>query len=171
MRFIFCLIGILVFAFQVHAQQPYLIIKDSITGGKILKGIVSEDILKNENSFTWMKTDLSSYTPAPELINLLKDHKDSISLILFAGTWCEDSHYILPRLFKLLHLASYPLEEICILGVDRKKKTLGFLAESFGITRVPAIIIMHKGKEKGRIIEYGISGSVDKDFTEILRSL
>ena len=168
-----CLIGMsmLILNFHIMAQQPYEIIKDSSTGIKIFKGIISEELLIHENSFTWMSADLSGYSPKRDLIDLLINNKDNIHLIVFAGTWCEDTHYILPRLFKLLHLAAYPKEKISLLGVDRRKQTLGFLAESLSISRIPTIIIMHKGKERGRIIEYGKHGNTDTDFKEILESL
>jgi hypothetical protein len=136
---------------------------------KIMKGLISEKILTKESSFTWMQTDLSSYAPDTILVQRIKEHQDSLHFIIFAGTWCEDSHYILPRLFKLIHTAKIPVEKVSLLGVDRNKKTLGFFTESFLIGRVPTIIIMLKGREAGRVIEYGKYGNIEKDISEILQ--
>jgi hypothetical protein len=136
---------------------------------KILKGIISEEILKQEPSFTWMKTDLRDYQPPTSLVNTFKNKRDSIHLILFGGTWCEDTHVILPRFFKLIHQAEIPAQKITLLGVDRKKQTLGYLSQSLQVNRVPTIIIMRNGKESGRIVEYGKNGNVDQELLEILQ--
>jgi len=45
---------------------------------------------------------------------------------------------------------------------------LGYLSESFQISRVPTIIILKNGIEKGRIIEYGKYGNIEKDLRDIL---
>jgi hypothetical protein len=150
------------------AQNGYQTLIDSIDQQKILKGIISEKILRDEPSFTWMKGDLSSYQPDIALVNLLKARKGSIHFLLFAGTWCEDSQTILPRFFKCLHVAGIEENKLSLLGTDRKKKTLGLLSEAFKIDRVPTIIILINGKETGRIIEYGKYGNIEKDLLEIL---
>jgi thiol-disulfide isomerase/thioredoxin len=152
------------------AQNGYIVSKDSSTGQKILQGIISEEILQHETSFTWMNVNLSNHTPDSNAVKLLQKHKDSLHLLIFLGTWCEDSQQILPKLFKLLQQAKTPKEKVSILGVDRQKKTLGHLSESFQIHRVPTIIVIKNGIEKGRIIEYGKYGNVDKDLRDILQS-
>ncbi|MEI9808442.1 MAG: hypothetical protein WDO16_11570 [Bacteroidota bacterium] len=39
------------------------------------------------------------------------------------------------------------------------------------ITNVPTIIVMKKGKEVGRVIEYGKEGVFDKELAEIINSI
>ncbi|HMO31587.1 MAG TPA: thioredoxin family protein [Lacibacter sp.] len=151
----------------VSAQTPYEESKDA-NGRTILKGILSRDALEQEPSFTWMKNDISWYKPNADCLRLLPELQDSIHLLVFAGTWCEDSHNVLPQLFKLLDQAKFPKEKISLLGVDRKKLTLGFLSESLGITNVPTILVMKNGKEVGRVVEYGKYGIYDKELAEIL---
>lgn len=50
-----------------------------------------------------------------------------------------------------------------------KKKTLGNLADAFGITNVPTIIVMKEGKEIGRVVEYGKTGRFDKELADMMR--
>ena len=78
------------------------------------------------------------------------------------------SHFIIPRLFKLTDAAGFSDERITLIGVDRDKKTISHLCDALGVTNVPTIIVMKKGKEIGRVVEYGSSGSFDKELGELL---
>jgi len=150
------------------AQTGYVSVKDSATGQKIFQGIISEEILIKEDSFGWMKMDLSSYQPDSLALNLIANNKDSLHLLIFLGTWCEDSQQIIPKIFKLLQKAKLPHNKISILGVDKQKKTLGNFSDGFNVSRVPTIIVLKKGEEIGRIIEYGKYGNIEKDLIEML---
>ena len=162
---IFCLLS---FSLSSMAQGGYISFKDSLSGQTILQGIISEETLRNEASFKWMNVSLSNYQPDSLALKLLGKQKDSLHLLIFLGTWCEDSQQIIPKLFALLHKSNIPKERISLLGVDRKKKTLGYLSESFQISRVPTIILLKNGIERGRIIEYGKYGNIEKDLRDIL---
>ncbi len=138
-------------------------------GVVILKGLLAKDALDKEETFTWMKQDLSRYKADSNCVAWLRRQKDSIYIIVFAGTWCGDTQTILPQLFQLAEKSEFPFSRINIIGVDRMKKTIGTLAESLGITNVPTIIVMKKGKETGRVVEYGKYGLFDKELGEILQ--
>jgi hypothetical protein len=155
---------------SLSAQSGYIRSRDSTTGQTIFQGIISEEILRNEASFQWMNVNLSGYQPDSLAYKLLAKHKDSLHMLIFLGTWCEDSQQIIPKLFSLLHKTTIPKESISLLGVDRQKKTLGYLSESFQISRVPTIIILKNGIERGRIIEYGKYGNIEKDLRDILQT-
>ena len=152
----------------VNGQSGFATLKDSATGQIILQGIISEEILRNEASFKWMNVSMSNGQPDSLTLTLAGKHKDSLHLLIFLGTWCEDSQQILPKLFALLRKANIPKEKVSLLGVNRQKKTLGYLSESFQISRVPTIIILKNGIEKGRIVEYGKYGNIEKDLRDIL---
>ena len=100
----------------------------------------------------------------------LKKNKDSIQLLVFMGTWCEDSQDIVPKFFKMTDVAGFPQDRITLIGVDRKKTTLSHLTEAMGIINVPTIMVMKNGKEVGRVVEYGKYGMFDKELGEILNS-
>lgn len=135
---------------------------------KTLKGILSKELLTGDTSFKWYAEAQKIYTPQASAVEALGRNRDSVQLIVFMGTWCEDSHFVIPRLFKLTEAAGFPAERITLIGVDRNKKTLSHLAEALNVTNVPTIIVMKKGKETGRVVEYGSSGLYDKDLGEIL---
>ncbi|HNO55358.1 MAG TPA: thioredoxin family protein, partial [Chitinophagaceae bacterium] len=96
---------------------------------------------------------------------------DSIQLLVFMGTWCEDSHFVIPKFFALTDAAGFPQNRITLIGVDRNKKTLSHLSEALNMDKVPTIIVMKHGKEMGRVVEYGKFGLYDLDLGEILKAI
>ena len=135
---------------------------------KTLKGILSRQLLTSDTSFRWYAEAQKIYTPPAAAVEAFQQKKDSVQLLVFMGTWCEDSHFIIPRLFKLTDAAGFSDERITLIGVDRNKKTISHLCDALGVTNVPTIIVMKKGKEIGRVVEYGSSGSFDKELGELL---
>ncbi len=156
----------------VWGQNQYEILPDN-SEGKLFKGILSREILEKDSSFynKWYAANFRAYSPNVDAVAGLKKHSDSLQIIAFMGTWCEDSHFIIPKLFSLLDAAGYSKDKISLIGTDRDKKTLGYLSESMGVTNVPTIIVMKKGKEVGRVIEYGKYGMFDKELAEIVNSI
>ncbi len=138
---------------------------------KSLVGIISREALTSDTSFHWYANALKGYTPNAEAVAGLKKNADSIQLLTFMGTWCEDSHFIIPKFFALLDSAGFFDNKVTLIGVNRQKTTLSHLAEALGITNVPTIIVLKKGKEMGRVVEYGKTGMFDKDLGEILKAI
>jgi thiol-disulfide isomerase/thioredoxin len=137
---------------------------------KTYKGILIRSDVEKDSSFTWYRENFNAFIPLPTAIQTLKEAKDSIKLVAFMGTWCDDSHFVIPRLYAFADAAGFPDSSITMIGVDRKKKAWGNLSEAFHITNVPTIIVMKNGKELGRVIEYGKSGQFDKEVANIISS-
>ena len=157
--------GILLSMFS-FAQTQYEVTNDG--QDKILKGIISRDLVANDTAFKWYKQNLAGYKPNEQATNALKAGSSQLELIVFGGTWCIDTKYILPKFYAITDAADFPQDRITLIGVDRNKKTLSHLAEALGIINVPTIIIMKDGKELGRVVEYGKTGVWDKELAEIL---
>lgn len=138
---------------------------------KSLKGIISKDVLLKDTSFHWYAENLKGYTPNADAVAGLKKNADSIQLLVFMGTWCEDSHVVIPKFYSILEAAGYPEDKVTLIGVDRQKKTYSHLAEALNITLVPTIMVMKNGKEIGRVIELGKYGMFDKELGQILNSI
>lgn len=152
------------------AQTPYISYEDSTRKGvTILNGLISKYALSNNNTFNWYNSSQNAYTPSADAIKTLEAAKGKVQFVLFGGTWCEDTQFILPKFFKLQELSGFPDNAISFIGVNRQKKSLGNLTEAFKITNVPTIIVMKDGKETGRVVEYGKSGQWDKDLAELLK--
>jgi thiol-disulfide isomerase/thioredoxin len=149
------------------AQNQYEILTER-PNEKTIKGIISRQVLLGDTSFRWYAENLKGYQPNTAALEGLQKQKDSVQLLVFMGTWCEDSHNIIPKFYSLTDAAGFPQDRITLIGVDRNKKTLGHLSEALNVDKVPTIMVMKNGKELGRIIEYGTSGMFDKDLAEIL---
>ena len=152
----------------LKAQTPYTSLKDErqVT---ILNGIISKYILQNDSAFNWYASSRNSYVPDSTIINTMEASKNKIQFIIFGGTWCEDTQFILPKFFRLQEKSGIPDSSISFFAVNRQKKTLGNFADAFKITNVPTIIVMKDGKEAGRIVEYGKTGKWDQELADIIK--
>jgi hypothetical protein len=153
---------------QLLAQNQFETSTDAKTGEKIFKGIISRDLIEKDPSFKWYAENQKAYSPQAIAVTQLRKQADSLQLLVFMGTWCEDSHFVIPRLFSLLDQSGFPKDKVTLIGVDRDKKTLSHLSEALNVTNVPTILVMKKGKELGRVVEYGHDGLFDKELGEIL---
>lgn len=163
-------IVILFFSSLVSAQDQFLVLVER-PNEKTLKGIISREVLQKDTSFKWYAENLKNYSPNAAALEGLKKNKDSVQLLTFMGTWCEDSQFIIPKLYSLMDAAGFSQDRITLVGVDRKKQTLSHLAEALNITNVPTIIALKNGKEIGRVIEFGKYGLFDMELGDILKSL
>lgn len=167
----FVLVVALLATHILFAQTQFEVSRDTNNGQKTLKGILSRDLLLSDTAFAWMKNDISWYKPNAACVASLTPLKDSIQLVIFIGTWCEDSQIVLPQLLKLLDQIKYNMNRLTIIGVDRNKHTLGALSEALGITKAPTILVMKNGKEFGRVEEFGKYGVYDQELAEILAKI
>ena len=154
-----------------NAQTPYTSSKDEkhpdVT---ILNGIISKYALMNIEEFNkWYSSNQGYYTAPIEIVNAMEAAKDKVQFILFGGTWCDDTQFLLPKFFKLQEQSGFPDNSISFFGVNRAKQTLGNIAAAFKITNVPTIIVMKDGKEVGRVVEYGKTGKWDVELAELLK--
>lgn len=163
-----CLLLILPVSAVLFAQQPYEVLVER-PAEKSLKGIINRQVLLADTSFKWYAENLKGYTPRPDAVAGLQLHKDSLHLLVFMGTWCEDSHFVIPKFYALTDAAGFPDKQISLIGVDRAKKTWGNLTEALQVQNVPTIIVLKNGRELGRVVEYGKYGLYDMDLAEILK--
>ncbi|MBM3914466.1 MAG: thioredoxin family protein [Sphingomonadales bacterium] len=136
---------------------------------KTFKGWLTRATLEQESSFTWMQENYKAYQPHTAGLQLLRQYKDSVRFLVFMGTWCEDSHFIIPRFFAMADAAGLAADRISLAGVDRNKTTWGQLSATLQVDLVPTIIVYRQGKELGRVIEYGRYGQFDREIGEIIQ--
>ncbi len=157
-------------SYLLMAQEGYQISKDpGYPGVKILTGTIDKYLLKNDTAFKWYAVNHQSYNPDTAIIHAFEKVKGAnLQLIIFGGTWCEDTQFILPKFFKLQELGGVPDENITLIGVNSKKQSLGNITAALGVLNVPAIIVFREGKELGRVVEYGKTGKWDKELAQII---
>ena len=162
----------MIVAYGSFAQAQYEVTPDpKHPEVKVLRGIVNKYMIQNDSSFNWYNSSKSYYKPDTATLNAFERAKDKVQFVIFGGTWCEDTQYVLPKFFKLQEQSGFPDNRITLFGVNREKKSLESIAEAFGITNVPTIIILKNGKEQGRVVEYGTTGKWDKELADILNKL
>ncbi len=135
---------------------------------KIVRGLVNKYLIQNDTAFSWYNSNQKFYNPDTATLNAFERAKTKYQFVVFGGTWCEDTQFILPKFFKLQEKSGLPDDVITLFGVNRAKTSLGNIAKAFNITLVPTIIVMKDGKEIGRVVEYGKTGKWDKELAEIL---
>ncbi|MEI6950442.1 thioredoxin family protein [Paraflavisolibacter sp. H34] len=156
------------FFLQAVQAQSIEIGKDK-EGHKMLKGLVTKQDLAGDTAFGWFTKNAADYKPYAAALQNIKKNKDSVDYIVFGGTWCHDTHFVLPRFFSLLDSAGVAPSHITFFAVDESKKANNNLPQAFNITNVPTIIVLKRGKEVGRVIEYGKQGMFDKELGEIVK--
>lgn len=141
------------------------------TGKKMLKGFISDSVLlADTTSFKWFAENKDIYTPTESIVKVFYNQKDSVSYLLFGGTWCSDTHYVIPRFYKIIEQAKIDKSRISFFALDRTKNDAAHFASNFKILHVPTIIILKNGKEIGRVVEYGTSGRFDEELAAIFKN-
>lgn len=141
------------------------------TGKRLLKGFVTDSILKADSkNFGWFQEHEALYTPANSIVKTFSENRDSINFMIFFGTWCADSHYVIPRFYKIIEKSGFNKNHITLFGLDRTKKDAAHFATNFNIAHVPTIIVLKNGKEIGRVVEYGATGRFDEELEKIIHS-
>lgn len=159
-------IWIMLMTTGAFAQSDFRKSTDKENGSVVLQGAITIADLQQEPSFTWLKS-ADSYTPDAASVSVLKEKLKDRQLVVFLGTWCEDSQNYVPKLLQTLKLAGYPTETIKLYGVDRKKEAKGQEKAEYKIDKVPTIIVYKDNAEQGRIVELP-KKSVEKDLAEIV---
>lgn len=163
------LLAAMLFSVSAFGQSSdYDIAKDDETGAVIYKGRLSFEDLNKESTFEWMKGS-AVYKPAKNDIDYLKEYLPTYELIVFLGTWCEDSHRLIPELYKVLQAAGYPPEKVKMYGVNRAKEAKNIEHKLYNIERVPTIILLKNNTEVGRIIEQ-VKLSIENDLVQLISS-
>lgn len=165
MRF---LIPLLLLLSMSASAQTFKKLIDEDTKKTYYKGKVNFDDLKSEKLFTWYGKH-ADYTPNSDVVSELSDalKNYNVKMVVFLGTWCSDSHELVPRLERVLSECHYPTDEMPMYALDLEKNSLDGVAQSYNIEYVPTIILLQDGKEMGRIIET-VEESLEKDMLRIV---
>ncbi|WP_213279432.1 TlpA family protein disulfide reductase [Chryseobacterium indologenes] len=138
--------------------------------GKMLLGNqLKEQFLKAPYA-DWYVKEHDDYALDQKAVSELKKEKiGTYDMIVFMGTWCEDSHRDFPRLMKILEAVNYPENKLNIIAVNRKKESPTGDESLYNLQKVPTIILKRYGKEIGRIVEMPTTGYIERDLVEILK--
>ncbi|KFF01151.1 thioredoxin [Chryseobacterium formosense] len=155
---------------QFSAQKAVVNREVETNDGKMLLGAQLKDQFVKEPYSQWYTKEFNEYQMDEKAVSELKKNKiTAYDLVVFMGTWCEDSHRDFPRLMKILEEVKYPDSRLTIIAVNRKKESPNGEESKYNISKVPTIIVQKYGKEIGRIIEMPTTGYIERDLVEILK--
>ena len=138
----------------------------------VLLGKINKNILSENTYSEWFVKNYEDYQPNTVDVASLKSSISEYTITAFFGTWCGDSKKELPRFYKILDEAGFPLERLTTIGVAREreayKQSPGGEEEGLNIHRVPTFIFYKDGKEVNRIVEHPVK-TLENDMSLILQ--
>lgn len=135
---------------------------------EILIGEIHRNDLLAPPHHTWFNSNFDHYRPLQKDLDLIIPNLSTIdSIKVFMGTWCIDSKREVPKLFKILKVAGYELENVSVTGLELDKKAPKDPQEDFGVVMIPTIIFYKQGKELNRFVEYPRE-NFEKDIAKIV---
>ena len=155
-------------------KNDYIVTRDEGHEGnsKILTGSIQRSTLEKDTAFKWFNDNYKYANPNADAIAAFEKNKDKFTIMVFGGTWCHDTQNLLPLFYKLIDKSGFPENQVYLIGVDRAKTTFKDLHKKFAILNVPTFIIIDKkGKEVGRVVEYGNTGAIDKELGQIVANI
>ncbi len=133
----------------------------------ILVGTTGFYALREAPFSDWFDPGYKAFTPDPAHVETLKPLLEDIDIVVFLGTWCEDSHREIPKFVKILEATEYPLEAIDVIAMTRDKTTPQDYEAGLDITNIPTLIFYKDGLELGRIVEFAVE-DLESDMIKVL---
>ena len=138
----------------------------------MLIGKINSEALSEKTYKEWYLSNFADYKPKKEIIQTIKSNLNDYTITAFFGTWCGDSKMELPRFYKILSDAEYPLDRLTVVAVSNKreayKRSPGGEEEGLNIHRVPTFIFYKNGKEVNRIVEHPVQ-TLELDISKFIR--
>ncbi len=126
----------------------------------------------NKDAFAkWFNSQYEVYKVDVDAISAVSKELKDFEIKLFLGTWCGDSKREVPRFYKILEKADFPIDQLVTVAVDNEKpnykKSPGGEEKGLNIIKVPTFIFYKQGVEVNRIVESPIE-SLEKDIRAIV---
>ncbi len=156
------------FCITLHGQNQEITLEN---GKSFLLGKITLKAFEQEPYREWYQKSYQDYGVDETLVHLFKEKLAQYHIQLFLGTWCGDSKREVPRFIKILKEADFPLENLEIIALDRRKgwykKSPGGEERGKNIKKVPTMLFLKDGIEVNRIVESPVE-SLEEDMALIL---
>lgn len=148
-------------------ESNYIVFPDTKSASPIISGAIEwrewqEQSLWNLKAMEAKSVDILLARSISNIIN-----NGDYFLIIYAGSWCEDSESQLPIIFKIFEKGGMKSSKYQLIGTDRNKQSYNISDNKFRPEKVPSLIILHDNKEIGRIEELPAK-SWEQDLIAIL---
>ena len=142
-------------------------------GRKFMVGKINLEGLHTQPYQQWFHEGMKTYSVDEALVELFKKNLAQHHIKLFLGTWCGDSKRETPRFIKILEAAHFPMEQLEIIALDRRKehykKSPTGEEKGLNIIKVPTMVFFKDGQEVNRIVERPIE-SLEEDIAQIVQN-
>ncbi len=118
----------------------------------------------------FFQQEYATYSPSEEVIQQIGQQLNVYRITIVMGSWCGDSQEQVPRFLKILDQLHFPEDQVTVICVDRKKKTIHADIQPLAVQLVPTFIFYKDNTEAGRIIETP-SETLEKDLLNILLNI
>ena len=128
--------------------------------------ITAEQLYANAPEF---KENAQKFCPDPAVVEKIGRIDWKVNIVMFLGTWCDDSKREAPKLLKMLEVAENRNISLDLYAVDTALQDGSGLTRHYRVKAVPTIIFFGNGRELGQIIEYPKT-TLEKEFLKIVGS-
>ena len=142
--------------------------KNNLNQSENLVGKFNVEQLLQSTHNKWYKNEYDSYEVDKLALSYFTNYPEKLSHIsvkIFLGTWCSDSHREVPRIIKILKYLNFSTYEL--IGLDENKTSPAKHEYGLDIEFVPTIIFFENEKEINRIIETP-KKTLERDIVDIL---
>ncbi len=133
----------------------------------MLVGNSDKSALMNDKAFAWFRKGYDKYQPDTQSVKTISQQAGSLHIEVFGGTWCSDTHDLLPGFYKAMDAAGVKDAQISLHLVDRNKKTKDGSGDRYQITNVPTFIVFIGDKQVGKVVE-STKTTIEGDIAAIL---
>ena len=155
---------------SLFAQHLNQVITDTTLHTDILIDTCNRDGLAGPVFGAFYQLEYASYLPDAGIIQQIAQQLNNHNLTIVMGSWCSDSQEQVPRMYKILDQLHFPGNQVTLICVDRKKKTIRAGIQDLNIQLVPTFIFYKGCTEAGRITETP-SETLEKDILGIIQTL
>jgi thiol-disulfide isomerase/thioredoxin len=142
--------------------------EDTEDGGMMLLGKINRAGLTTDPYVEWFNENHAMHPLDTITIDSIKPLLNNVKIIVFMGTWCEDSQREVPALYKVLDATGFDYDKFEIIAVTHDKETPNSLEKGHRIAYVPTIIFTKEGDTLNRIVEY-TQQTLEQDMLTILQ--
>lgn len=121
-----------------------------MTDTTLLIGKIEKTNLKK---YSWYETGYTTYKADQTALDKLKPYVPELKVMVVMGTWCSDSHELIPAFYAISEKIGLPDSQVELIAVDRKKHCPLPDISSLNIEYVPTFFIFYKDKLMGKIVE------------------
>ncbi len=142
-KYVFTFLLLIIATAGLFAQAQYETSQDlpNHPNVKIVRGLINKYQIQNDTAFKWFGPNQGGYKADTATLNAFERAKGKYQIVVFGGTWCEDTQFILPKFFKLQEQTGFPDEAITMFGVNRAKTSLGNIAKAFNLLSMCLLLL------------------------------